>query len=299
MSVYNGQKYLVESIKSILSQTYKNFEFIIVDDVSTDDSLKIIKNYAKKDKRIKIIKNKRNIGLTKSLNKSINQSKGEYIARQDADDFSEKSRLELQLRFLEKNKHIFLCGTGFSVVDEKSNLIGKIVQEIKPSEVKKRLRKGNCLCHGSIMFRNDKKTFYREKFIYGQDYDLYLTLLSRCKNLANLKKTLYNLRVGSSAISRIHGKSQFLFGKKAREFYLERLRFKKDSYDKFNPEKIIKLGKKSKGVIFIDYLIIIALLGSNNALSRKKIISTIIKNKKINLTLIKYFIKTFIPGIRR
>lgn len=299
MSVYNGQRHLRESIKSILSQTYRNFEFLIVDDASTDNSLKIINKYSKKDKRIKIIKNKKNIGLTRSLNRAIKQAKGKYIARQDADDFSEKNRLELQLKFLEKNKEIFLCGTGFSVVDNKSNTVGKIAQKMKYAEVEKKLRKMNCLCHGSIMFRNDRKTFYREKFLYGQDYDFYLTLLSRCKKLANLKKTLYNLRVGSSAISRLHGKSQFLFGKKAKEFYLERLKFKKDSYANFNPKKLIKLAKKYRGFTSFDYLGIMALLKSDRVLARKKIISAAIKNRKINLRLIKYFIRTFVPRIEK
>lgn len=296
MSVYNGQEHLRESIKSILSQIYKNFEFLIIDDASTDNSLKIIKKYAKKDKRIKIIKNKENIGLTKSLNNAIKQAKGKYIARQDADDFSEKNRLELQLKFLEKNKYIFLCGTGFSVVNEKSNVIGKIGEKLKPHEIEKRLRKMNCICHGSIMFRNDKNTFYREKFFYSQDYDLYLMLLSHGKKLASMKKEIYNHRISDSAVSKVHGKAQALFAEKARQFYFERLRFKKDSYASFNPQEAIRFAKKYKGFTTFDYLNIIILLRTNKTLARKKIISMVMKNKKINMLLLKYFIKTFIPN---
>jgi len=297
MSVYNGQKHLREAIESILAQTVRDYEFIIIDDASKDDSLKITEEYAKKDGRIKIIRNEENIGLTKSLNKALKQAKGEYIARQDADDFSKKNRLELQLRFLEKNKDIFLCGTGYSIVDDSSELIGSISGKREPANVEKTLKKMNCLCT-SVFFRHDKKTFYREKFVYSQDYDFYLLLLSRGKKLANMKEILYNYRLSDSAITSRHGKAQFLFSRKAREFYLERLKFKKDSYDDFNPEGIIKLDEKAGDFIFTDYLTIIALIGTDKRAARKKILSVMIKRRKISLLLIRSLIKTFIPSLK-
>ena len=88
MSTYNDEKKVGKSIESILNQTYKNFEFLIVDDFSQDSTLDVLKHYEAKDRRVKIFTNKQNIGLTKSLNKLIFHSKGEYIARQDSDDFS-------------------------------------------------------------------------------------------------------------------------------------------------------------------------------------------------------------------
>lgn len=102
MGGYNEENLLNNSIESILNQSYKEFEFISIDDGSTDNSLEIIKEYAKRDKRIKVIKNPLNIGLTKSLNKGIRIAQGEFIARQDAHDFSLPHRLEKQLKFLEK-----------------------------------------------------------------------------------------------------------------------------------------------------------------------------------------------------
>ena len=120
MSVYNSEKYLPEAIESILNQTYTNFEFIIINDGSTDNSLRIIKEYANKDKRIIVI-SRENKGLIFSLNEGIEVSKGKYIIRMDADDISLPNRLKIQLDFMEKNKDIAICGTVAITFDENNN----------------------------------------------------------------------------------------------------------------------------------------------------------------------------------
>ena len=102
MSVYNSEKTLSKSIESILSQTFQNFEFLILDDGSYDDSIKILYKLQKNDDRIKIFRNETNQGLTKSLNYLISNSSGTFLARQDADDISHNSRIENQLQFIEK-----------------------------------------------------------------------------------------------------------------------------------------------------------------------------------------------------
>ena len=112
MSIFNNEKSLNSAIESILNQSYKDFEFIIVDDGSRDNSLDIVKLYAKKDKRIKIIKNSINLGLAKSLNRAIQYSQGIFIARQDGDDISLPNRLEEQIKFLKKNPEYAFCGSN-------------------------------------------------------------------------------------------------------------------------------------------------------------------------------------------
>ena len=107
MSIHNGEKHLVESINSILHQTYKNLEIIICDDFSNDNTLKICKEYEKKDSRIKIVTNKQNLGLTKSLNNLIEQSVGELIARQDADDISDLNRIKEQVNYIKNLRYDF------------------------------------------------------------------------------------------------------------------------------------------------------------------------------------------------
>ena len=107
MAEYNtNEKLLKESIESILNQTYKNFEFIIVDDCGTNNVKKITEEY--NDKRIKVLKNKKNSGLVFSLNKAINMCEGKYIARMDTDDYSYPKRLEKQVTFIEKNKEFII-----------------------------------------------------------------------------------------------------------------------------------------------------------------------------------------------
>lgn len=112
MPAYNSEKFIGKAIKSILNQTYKNYEFIIIDDCSTDKTLDVIKKYSAKDKRIKFEKNKKNLGIAGNRNRLIELSRGKYIAWQDADDLSIKERIEKEVSFMEKNPSVGICG-GF------------------------------------------------------------------------------------------------------------------------------------------------------------------------------------------
>jgi len=201
MSVYNGEKYLREAIESILNQSFREFEFIIVNDGSTDKTTEIIGSY--NDSRIAIINNEKNIGLTKSLNKGLKIVKGEYVARMDADDISLPERLEKQVKFLDSHKNVGLVGAPPILIDERGNGLRLIKMKTKSEEIKKGLWKGNQFCHGSVMFRKEcleKAGFYREEFKTAQDYDLWLRI-SEFWNIANLKEPLYNLRIGHHSIS--------------------------------------------------------------------------------------------------
>ena len=141
MSVYNSDKFLSESIESILNQTFRDFEFIIINDCSTDKSLDIIKKYSKNDNRIVLIENENNIGLTKSLNKGVKIAKGNYIARIDADDTALNNRFEVQYNFLEKNKNIFLVGGGTYEIDYKGKIIRRFLRITNSYLLKKDLLK--------------------------------------------------------------------------------------------------------------------------------------------------------------
>src|SRR6056297_178877 len=121
LSVYNGEKYLEKAISSILNQTFSDFEFIIIDDGSSDRSPEIIKSF--NDNRIRYFKNEKNIGLVKSLNKGLEKMKGEYIARMDADDICKPTRFEKQVNFLNKNHEVGVLGTAMEIVDHKGSHI--------------------------------------------------------------------------------------------------------------------------------------------------------------------------------
>jgi len=239
MSVYNGAHFLPQSIESVLKQTFSDFEFLIINDASTDGSLDIIKKYQKQDKRIKIIANKKNLGLTKSLNKGLRLARGKYIARLDADDFCSKKRLEKQFNFLESHSDTFLVASWASIIDKKNNVLG--IKEILTGTkaIRKKLEKHNCLFHSSIMFRNHYDLKYREKFIYAQDYDLYLRLLTEKKKISVIPKPLIFYRIDNKSISAQKKKQQLLFAQKAKEFYQQRKKQKKDEYNKFNEQEIL------------------------------------------------------------
>ena len=191
MSVYNGEKYLREAIESILNQTFIDFEFLIVNDGSTDGSLEIIQSY--QDERIRVINNEQNIGLTKSLNKAIKQARGEYIARQDADDISLPNRFEEQIKYFEKHPEVALLGTSVYKIDEQGKVVGRVIVPAKPSG---NLLKGNQFSHGSTMFKRevvDRLGGYNELFRYCQDYELWARI-AKYYEVRNLPQVLYKLR---------------------------------------------------------------------------------------------------------
>ncbi len=202
MSVYNGIPYLKSSIESILHQSYRNFEFIIVDDASKDQSPKYLKSL--KDKRIKIIQNKKNIGLAASLNKAIKASTGTYIARMDADDISLKNRFKEQIKFLLKNPSIDLCGTWVDTIDENDKIIGEKKYPTSPKKVKNSLSLYTAVVHSTFM---GKKSFfdnlggYDPKFDFAEDYDLLMRGRMNYK-ITNIPKKLLMWRFQNRRRSR-------------------------------------------------------------------------------------------------
>lgn len=209
MSVYNGEAHLREAIDSILNQSFTDFEFIIVDDCSTDASLEIIRSF--EDIRIKIINNEKNIGLTKSLNIALKQAGGKYIARQDSDDISLQHRLKKQLDYLEKHPGVVLLGTSIFAIDSNGRISEKRIAAPNPG---KTLFEGNKFVHGSVMFKKDllkEVGYYNELFKYSQDYELWLRIAEHY-DARNLTEPLYKLRVHSGSIgaSKIGEQSMFV-----------------------------------------------------------------------------------------
>ena len=174
MSVYNDEKYLDASINSILEQTYKNFEFIILNDGSTDRSSEIIFKYQKKDSRIKYINGNR-LGLTKKLNLGIKESNYNFIARHDSDDISRKDRLEKQINFFKLNPEYTLCGSYAEIINDKGSVLRKIKTVSSDKNIKKKLNYSNIFIHSSVMINknNFKNLYYDIRFQVSQDYELW------------------------------------------------------------------------------------------------------------------------------
>lgn len=219
MSVYNCEKYLGKSIESILKQTFIDFEFIIIDDCSTDDSYKIIKSY--NDERIKVIRNKSRRGLTKNLNTAIAIAKGKYIARQDSDDLSLPQRFETQIKFLEENPEVALVGSSVFLIDHEDRVIGVRKAPQKPRQV---LKQFNAFNHGSVIMRKeavDRLGGYNELFKYSQDYELWLRF-SKFYDMANIQTPLYALRVHRKDFAKL--KEQYLYLKLAKKIHINKIR---------------------------------------------------------------------------
>src|SRR3989344_4637426 len=193
MSIYNRMPYLKEAVESILKQTYQNFEFIIIDDASTDDTWNYLKSI--NDKRVKLTKNKKNLGLAKSLNIALRQAQGAFIARMDADDISKPERLHIQLNFMELNTQIDICGSFVSVIDENGKLVGSIKKPTTDDKIKKQIYWLTPLLHPTWFAKKEvftKLKGYDEKWDYVEDFEF----LIRAKDfkMANISKYLLFFR---------------------------------------------------------------------------------------------------------
>lgn len=211
MSAYNGEKYLREAIESILHQTFKGFEFIIINDGSTDSTKEIIEEYAARDERIKLINNIANLGLTKSLNIGLKEARGEYIARLDADDVALPERLQKQFDFLESNRDIALAGAWAEIIDEQGKTKGFIKGETDERTLAFKMIFNNQLTHSSIFFKRDIALAvggYNKEFQYAQDYELYSRLMTKHR-IANHGEILVKFRAHNQAITKKQNIKEF------------------------------------------------------------------------------------------
>jgi|GEM_PF-5599579 len=238
MCVYNDDLYLEESIQCILNQTLRNFEFIIINDGSNQKTADILNKIT--DVRVRVVHNPSNIGLTSSLNIGLSMARAKYIARQDANDISLPQRLQKQFEFMETHDSS-LVGCGVIYLNETGEEISRFLPPQEEETLKNSIVTKNRLAHSSIFFRNDPKIRYREKFKFAQDYDLYLRLISDNKKISVIPEYLIKYRILKNAISFHKRAQQFLFREKAREFYFQRVSYKKDSYDSFDPSEILDL----------------------------------------------------------
>lgn len=206
MSVYNGEKYLCKAVESILNQSFRNFEFIIIDDGSTDQSKVILEQYAAQDARIRLVC-RENRGLTKSLNEGTALAQGEFIARMDADDVSHHNRLRRQIEFMREHKECLCAGTWAVCIDSNDF---PLFEKRPPTDHEKIdsahfIGAGGVLIHSSVILRAaliKKIGGYNEHFFYAQDYDLWLRIAEIGK-IANLPQCLLKYRIHDSAISQV------------------------------------------------------------------------------------------------
>ena len=200
MSTFNRKKLLPRAIDSVINQTYNNWELIICDDCSTDNSYQLLENYRKQNSKIKLIKNEKNIGLTKSLNRLLENVSGNFIARLDSDDYYHPEKLEKQMHFLEVNKDIDFVGTMGQTMDYDGNFItNNYINNVVPTGNKNTIKKimlvdgKNCIIAGSPLYHKyifDKIGKYDEIMYTSQDFNIHLRML-QFFNYDLLKEKLY------------------------------------------------------------------------------------------------------------
>lgn len=234
MPVYNGEKYLREAIDSILNQTFTDFEFIIIDDGSTDNTEKIIKSYD--DNRILCIKNEKNLGVADSLNRGLDMARGEYIARMDADDISLPERFEKQVRFLKKHKNVAVCGAETEVFGDVEPKVAYTVFGYK--RVKVAMLFSSSLAHPIVMMRNSviqKEHFrYNNDFDKVEDYDLWLRILEKY-DIDNARGVLLKYRLHSAQVTKNYTNDHIskIYKLKKREIDRFQFAYSKDEFEAF------------------------------------------------------------------
>jgi glycosyltransferase involved in cell wall biosynthesis len=200
MSVYNGAPYLAEAVGSILGQTFSEFELLVVDDGSTDDSAAILQ--ACTDTRLKVIKNESNLGLIASLNRGLEAIRGEYVARMDADDIALPNRLQRQVEFLRASPRTGLCGTWFRTFGGDRSTV--VHPPTAADDTAARLFYESPLGHPTVMFRRalleEHELRYSREYPHAEDFELW-TRFARVTELANVPEVLLRYRQHEEQVS--------------------------------------------------------------------------------------------------
>jgi glycosyltransferase involved in cell wall biosynthesis len=217
MSVYNGEATLAKAIESVLQQSLREFEFIIIDDGSSDTSPQILEHYARQDSRIRVITQK-NEGLTRALNRGIESCIAPYIARADADDQSLTDRLEKQVQYMNDHPDVVLLGSGAHLLNAQGNRYQTVFAPEDDKAIRRAMRKRNIFFHSATLIRSSaihQVSGYDSEFVRSQDYDLWLRLLDVGQG-ANLPEALVELDQGPSRVSRKQARKQVSASLKAK-----------------------------------------------------------------------------------
>lgn len=206
---YNAQQYLHEAVDSILNQTFSDFELILINDGSTDDSLTIINEYASQDDRVVAVNNEKNLGLIASLNKGIDLARGHWIGRMDADDVSDLKRFAKQVDYLKENPEIDLLGTNSRLIDEQGNY-GKanLLKTRFPLSTAFISLITNPYIHGSILVKSEviKELKYSSEpgVLHSEDFEMWSRVTLSGRKMTNLDEVLFYQRLHESNISRLN-----------------------------------------------------------------------------------------------
>ncbi len=214
--VYNAEKFIADTVASVLRQTFTDFELLVIDDGSTDQSIKILESFH--DQRIRIERNGKNRGRPFTRNKGLMQARGEYLSVLDSDDLCEPDRLARQVEFLDTHPNIAAVGSWAKYVDENGNVAFICKPPAESDEIRRKIFQANCFIHSSVTFRRQALIEiggYNLEYLQAQDYELFLRLSAR-HDLANISEPLVQYRVHPDQVSLRKLASQRRFADRAR-----------------------------------------------------------------------------------
>lgn len=294
MCVYNDERYVSPAIESILNQTFLDFEFIIVDDGSTDSTPEILNKYAERDKRIKVFRIK-NSGTTVAANFGLQKARGKYVARLDSDDISYPDRLQIEVDYLNTHPNVALIGGGSDLIDMNGNVVGQ--RNINTKNSLKTLHHRCIFQQSDVMFRRNlviELGGYREKFHNSQDYDLWLRISEKA-GIAKLATPLGQWRLNNGGYTFSRRDEQLSDTNIVKRMAKQRRKTGKDNYDIYEPSE---LKKHRVNITDADYEMILA---AANLLALRKIearerITKIINENGMNVKLLIAKISTYLPS---
>lgn len=285
---YNAENYIADALNSILNQSYNNLEVIVIDDGSTDNSIEVVAQQIKTDRRTRLVTNETNLGLIQTLNKGVNLAKGKYIARMDADDVSHKERIKSQVDFLTKHPKVDILGTKATPI----GVDGKILTRDSITYTSETTLKFSVLFtqpffHGSILSKTSvlKENLYSEDFKHSEDFELWNRLSYKKYTLSNLNQVLYFYRINPNGVSTMFETIQIESHNLASKEYIEK--FLGESVD-LNLVSI--LNNRPNNIVTINHvnkaLVIFSELDKKLNITKKEVeLQHYISRQKINILL--------------
>ena len=233
INAYNAAPYFAECLDSVLGQTLEDFEVIVVDDASTDATGEIAEQYARRDPRVRVFHNERNLGIPTTINRALSHARGEFIAKMDADDVTVPERFAAQVAHLRAHPEVVMVGSWWVRIGPDGRELG--AQRPRPSNrrLAQQMRKRCVLVHTSVMVRGDlmRRLGYREFFRYAQDYDLFLRLCDHGE-IAMLPQVLAKQRLNYEGVTVQRFFEQMQYARYARAFARQRRRHGRDDYER-------------------------------------------------------------------
>ncbi|MCB0002661.1 MAG: glycosyltransferase family 2 protein, partial [Anaerolineae bacterium] len=209
LPAFNAARYIHAAINSILVQTFTDFELIVIDDGSTDDTYRIVLGFT--DSRMRVLRNSTNLGLVKSLNRGVDAARSGLLARMDADDCSEPDRLAIQVEWMQRNPRLGVLGSYYETFDERHFVLDTVTLPVTDAEVRYNLYgKTHCFCHPAVLMRRQalkEAGGYRDEWFPAEDLELWLRMLENWHG-ANVPQVLHRLRRHDSSVTSQNARKQ-------------------------------------------------------------------------------------------